>query len=66
MGLNEDCWERVRRRVELKRQEDKDVSGLKAERCRVRRSTRSFRIGEIRFMLPRWSGVGSEVGFPRR
>ena len=42
----------------------KDLSGLKAERCRVRRSTRSFRIGEISFMLPRWSGVESEVGFP--
>src|SRR5215471_4747511 len=44
----------------------KNLSGLKAERCRVRRSTRSFRIGEISFMLPRWSGVESEVGFPRR
>ena len=44
----------------------KNLSGLKAERCGVRRSTRSFRIGEICFMLPRWSGVESEVGFARR
>ncbi len=43
----------------------KDRSGVRAKRCRARRSTRSFRFGEMGFM-PRWSVVESEVGFRQR
>ena len=39
------------------------MSGVKAEKCGARGSTRSFRIGEMSFMPSRWSVVESEAGF---